>query len=87
MVYLGIPLKIPTPTPAPDHPLGGHEGSWGTRVLSIYAKCSQGCGLKGPNRNWVNDDGPSELYIGEIKNIEQNIHIGVWRCSQTLETD
>ena len=21
--YLGIDLKIPTPTPAPDHPLGG----------------------------------------------------------------
>ena len=27
------PLNIPTPTPAPDHPLGGHERAWGTRVL------------------------------------------------------
>ena len=33
MVYLGIPLKIPTPTPAPDHPRRGHEGAWGTRVV------------------------------------------------------
>ena len=23
------PLKIPTPTLPPDHPLGGHEGRWG----------------------------------------------------------
>ena len=26
MVYLGISLKMQTPTPAPDHLLGGHEG-------------------------------------------------------------
>ena len=27
-----LPLNIPTPTPAPDHPLGGHERTWGTRA-------------------------------------------------------
>ena len=26
-----LPLNIPTPTPAPDNPLGGHERTWGTR--------------------------------------------------------
>ena len=25
-------LNIPTPTPAPDHPLGGHEGTWGPTI-------------------------------------------------------
>ena len=29
--YMGppAPLNIPTPTPASDHPLGGHERTWG----------------------------------------------------------
>ena len=25
-----VPLKIPTTIPAPDNPLGGYEGAWGT---------------------------------------------------------
>ena len=29
----GIPLNIPTPTPAPDHLLRGHGRTWGTRVV------------------------------------------------------
>ena len=31
-----LPLNIPTPTPAPDHHLGGHGWTWGTRVVGGY---------------------------------------------------
>ena len=31
--WFPLPLSIPTPIPAPDHPLGEHERTWGTRVV------------------------------------------------------
>jgi hypothetical protein len=39
-----LPLNIPTPTPAPDHPLGGHERTWGHRFswYNKYHTCLSG---------------------------------------------
>ena len=35
---LESPLNIPTPTLVPDHPLRGHEGTWGTRVIGAVGQ-------------------------------------------------
>ena len=45
------PLNIPTPTPAPDQPLVGHEGAWGTRLVG--ASYSAGLVLYRPSRRSV----------------------------------
>ena len=34
------PLNIPTLTPAADHPLGGHEGAWGTLFFPVLCSGS-----------------------------------------------
>ena len=36
--YLAISLKIPTPTLASEPPLGGHEGTWGARMVEGQAR-------------------------------------------------
>ena len=36
--YLASSFKIPTPTLAPDPHLGGHEGTWGTRMVEGQAR-------------------------------------------------
>ena len=48
-IYPGIPLNIPTPTPAPDHPLGGHERGQGF----IFVVSNEGYGSGRARENVV----------------------------------